>query len=98
MASFQFFFDVLYSGTGWVYPWLWLLFIFLFTFALVNILTALFVEKAVEGAKPEREYRILHERKKLVEQAAELRELFFKIDLETWYWEIATIQLGSALI
>jgi len=75
--------DILSSGTGWVYPWLWLLVIFLFTFALVNILTALFVEKAVEGAKPEREYRILHERKKLVEQAAELRELFFKIDLET---------------
>ena len=40
--------------------------------------------QAVEGAKPEREYRILHERKKLVEQAEELRELFYKIDLDTW--------------
>ena len=99
-------------GTGFIYPWLWLSYTFLFTFALVNILTALFVEKvftsvlppadvhfppengevlttsvraeAVEGAKPEREYRILHERKKLVEQAEELRELFYKIDLATW--------------
>ena len=45
--------------------------------------------QAVEGAKPEREYRILHERKKLVEQAEELRELFYKIDLDpwpTWLW------------
>ena len=33
------------SGTGFVYPWLWLSYTFLFTFALVNILTALFVEK-----------------------------------------------------
>lgn len=68
--------------TGFLYPWLFLAFTFLFTFALVNILTALFVEKAVEGAKPEREYRILHERQKLAHQAAELRELFFKMDLD----------------
>jgi hypothetical protein len=33
------------SGTGVVYPWRGVSYTFLFTFALVNILTALFVEK-----------------------------------------------------
>lgn len=80
-ADWSLYYDLI-ERTGFVYPWLWLSYTFLFTFALVNILTALFVEKAVEGAKPEREYRILHERKKLVEQAEELRELFYKIDLD----------------
>ncbi|CAJ1446458.1 unnamed protein product, partial [Effrenium voratum] len=55
-----------------VYHWLFVGFTFFFTFALVNILTALFVEKAVEAGRPDRDRKILEQRKKFAAQAEEL--------------------------
>ena len=62
------------------YHWLYLGFIFFFTFALFNILTALFVEKAVAASRPDRQQQMSLERRKFAEQAAELCELFSKMD------------------
>ncbi|CAE7730453.1 Scn11a [Symbiodinium sp. CCMP2456] len=62
------------------YHWLYLGFIFFFTFALFNILTATFVEKAVDASRPDRQQQMVLERRKFAEQAAELRELFSKMD------------------
>eukprot|EP00439_Symbiodinium_sp_Y106_P061797 s2444_g9.t1 len=65
---------------GSFYHWLYLGFIFFFTFALFNILTATFVEKAVDASRPDRQQQMVLERRKFAEQAAELRELFSKMD------------------
>ena len=62
------------------YHWLYLIFIFFFTFALFNILTALFVEKAVAASRPDRQQQMVMERRKFAEQAGELRELFSTMD------------------
>eukprot|EP00913_Durusdinium_trenchii_P023960 g22502.t1 len=55
---------------------------FFFAFAIFNILTGIFVERAVAASLPDREQQILLERRKLLEQANELRDLFSCMDLD----------------
>ena len=74
------YFDLL-EPTG-IYQYLFLAYTFFFAFAIYNILTGIFVERAVAANMPDREQQILQERKKLLEQADELRYLFACLDLD----------------
>ena len=71
----------LLQHTG-IYQYLFLGYTFFFAFAIYNILTGIFVERAVAANMPDREQQILQERKKLLEQADELRYLFACLDLD----------------
>ncbi|CAK9109649.1 Sodium channel protein type 11 subunit alpha (NaN) (Sensory neuron sodium channel 2) (Sodium channel protein type XI subunit alpha) (Voltage-gated sodium channel subunit alpha Nav1.9) [Durusdinium trenchii] len=80
-------------GTSWVdlqlpthaimlFPFADEAYTFFFAFAIFNILTGIFVERAVAASLPDREQQILLERRKLLEQANELRDLFSCMDLD----------------
>ncbi|CAJ1392078.1 unnamed protein product [Effrenium voratum] len=67
---------------GSVYHFLFIGYTFFFAFAIFNILTGIFVERAVAASLPDREQQILQERRKLLEQANDLRYLFSCMDLD----------------
>jgi len=67
---------------GSFYPGVFLAYTFLFIFALFNILTGVFVERAVAAAMPDREELIAMERKKIMKQVEELRALFKALDTD----------------
>ena len=71
----------LLQHTG-IYQYLFLGYTFFFAFAIYNILTGIFVERAVAANMPDREQQIMQERRKLLEQADELRYLFSCLDLD----------------
>lgn len=66
--------------SGKFYDVLFLLFIFGFIFAFLNILTGVFVEKAVALAQPDREHIILEECRKKQESAKEFRHICSLLD------------------
>mmetsp|Transcript_66846 Transcript_66846/g.157486 ORF Transcript_66846/g.157486 Transcript_66846/m.157486 type:complete len:582 (+) Transcript_66846:25-1770(+) len=70
-------------ATTGIYQYLFLGYTFFFAFAIYNILTGIFVERAVAANMPDREQQILQERKRLLEQADELRYLFECLDLDS---------------
>jgi len=65
---------------GELYPAGFVAFIFLFIFALTNILTAIFVERAVEAAIPEREEQVLEKRREMIGEAAEFKKICKLVD------------------
>ncbi|CAK9094598.1 unnamed protein product [Durusdinium trenchii] len=67
---------------GSFYPAVFLSYTFFFIFALFNILTGVFVERAVAASLPDREELISEERKKLLKQVEELRALFKDLDTD----------------
>ncbi|CAE7529922.1 Scn8a [Symbiodinium natans] len=67
-------------GMGSFYPLVFLSYTFFFIFALFNILTGVFVERAVAAALPDREELIAQERKKILKQVEDLRALFKALD------------------
>jgi len=75
--------SVYYEATiamGSFYPVVFLSYTFFFIFALFNILTGVFVERAVAAALPDREELIAQERKKILKQVEDLRALFKALD------------------
>lgn len=67
---------------GSFYHILFIAYTFFSAFAIFNILTGIFVERAVAASMPDREQQILLERRKLLEQANELRDLFACMDMD----------------
>merc|ERR1719313_1538748 len=65
---------------GPLYSGFFIAFVFFFTFALFNILTGIFVEKAVVAASPDRDDLILQQKKKAKEDAAEFRRMCHMLD------------------
>lgn len=72
----------LVSKAGPLYSALYITFMFFFAFALFNILTGVFVEKAVVSAQPEREQVILEQRRKTMEEASEFRHICKLLDTD----------------
>lgn len=70
------------ESLGSFYHLIFIAYTFFFAFAIFNILTGIFVERAVAASLPDREQQILLERRKLLEQANELRDLFSCMDLD----------------
>jgi hypothetical protein len=70
------------EASGELYAASFVFFTFFFDFALVNILTGIFVEKAVMAATPDREDRVLDQRRKLLREAQEFRTLCQRLDRE----------------
>lgn len=73
---------VVMTHIGSFYPAVFLSYTFFFIFALFNILTGVFVERAVAASLPDREELINEERKKLLKQVEELRALFKALDTD----------------
>lgn len=69
------YYDILYE-LGSFTPLLFVGYTFSFAFAIFNILTGIFVERAVAANMPDREQQIVLERQRLREQADVLRDLF----------------------
>merc|ERR1712232_199243 len=67
---------------GHVYGLLFIVYIFLSLIAIMNLLTGMFVEKAVRAAMPDREELILEQHKAIIEQAKEFRKLCRALDLD----------------
>jgi hypothetical protein len=67
---------------GDFYTLMFLFFTFFFAFALFNILTGVFVEKAVVAATPDREELVLEQRRKALKEAEEFRRLCMRLDLD----------------
>jgi len=67
---------------GEAYPAGYVAFIFLFIFALTNILTAIFVERAVEAALPDREEQVLQKRREMIQDAAEFKIICALLDID----------------
>jgi hypothetical protein len=65
---------------GTFYVLVFIFFTFFFSFALFNILTGVFVEKAVVAAQPDREELILQQRRKVLQEAEEFRRLCERLD------------------
>merc|ERR1712192_3247 len=74
---------------GELYSWMFLFFTFFFAFAIFNILTGVFVEKAVQAAAPDREETVMQQRRHILDQAEEFREICHLLDLD----ESGTISL-----
>jgi len=82
---------------GRLYGHIFLFFTFFFSFALFNILTAIFVEKAVVANQPVREEVILSQRRKHLEDIQELRRICKVLDIDgngrlTWEVFAETMQ------
>jgi len=73
---------VVMTRIGSFYPAVFLSYTFFFIFALFNILTGVFVERAVAASLPDREELISEERKKLFQQVEDLRNLFKALDTD----------------
>jgi hypothetical protein len=68
------------SNAGGLYTGLYLFFTFFFIFAIVNILTGIFVEKAVVAASPDRDDMIIQQRRKARQDASEFRHMCQMLD------------------
>lgn len=79
--DWSYYYDVVGAG-GRMYSALYLLYTFFFMFALFNILTGVFVEKAMAAGLPNRDELILEERKKLLSQVEEFRALCKRLDTD----------------
>jgi len=66
--------------TGAFYEIVFLLYTFFFGFALFNIMTGVFLERAIQAAVPDRDEMIHQEQKKLQEQVEEFRSLCTRLD------------------
>lgn len=75
------YYDVI-AETGDFYAVVFLFFTFFFSFALFNILTGVFVEKAVLAASPDRDELIMEQRLKGLREADEFRLLCTRLDLD----------------
>jgi len=73
------YFDIL-SKVGGFYAAVFILFTVFFTFAVLNILTGVFVEKAVAAAIPDREELVLAQRRNMLKDAQEFRHLCLQLD------------------
>lgn len=69
------------SYAGQSYALLFLVFTFLIFFAVFNILTGVFVEKAVVAAQPSREEFILEQHRKIEEDAKEFKHMCHLLDI-----------------
>jgi len=67
---------------GWLYCIAFLLFTFFFIFALFNILTGIFVEKAVLASQPDRDELILEQSRKARKETDDLRFLCNQLDTD----------------
>lgn len=70
------------ARAGIPYEILFFLFTFVFVFALLNILTGIFVEKAVVAAQPDREEMIAEQCRKRIQDAAEFHHLCCVLDAD----------------
>eukprot|EP00913_Durusdinium_trenchii_P018409 g17294.t1 len=70
------------SMCGVFYTVLFLLFNFFFVFALFNIMTGVFVERALTAAIPDRDELIWEEQKKLAKQVEDFKELCKEFDTD----------------
>merc|ERR1712039_559497 len=70
------------ADTGTIYLALFIFYTFFFTFAIFNILTGIFVEKAVLSMDPDREERIVEQRRRFLEDASEFRNICQEMDLD----------------
>eukprot|EP00931_Biecheleriopsis_adriatica_P003955 TRINITY_DN10569_c0_g3_i1.p1 TRINITY_DN10569_c0_g3~~TRINITY_DN10569_c0_g3_i1.p1 ORF type:complete len:721 (+),score=117.48 TRINITY_DN10569_c0_g3_i1:74-2236(+) len=73
------YYDVI-RQTGSFYEVLFLLYTFFFVFALFNIMTGVFVERAMQASMPDRDEMIFEAQKKLQDQVEEFRDLCVKLD------------------
>jgi hypothetical protein len=73
----EFYEDLLPTGNAWIF----LIFICFSHVALMNILTGLFVEKAMQLAEPDRDAMYLEKRQAEVIQMGEIRKLCHEIDI-----------------
>eukprot|EP00928_Gymnodinium_smaydae_P027241 TRINITY_DN21121_c0_g3_i1.p1 TRINITY_DN21121_c0_g3~~TRINITY_DN21121_c0_g3_i1.p1 ORF type:complete len:636 (-),score=113.04 TRINITY_DN21121_c0_g3_i1:51-1958(-) len=67
---------------GSFYSSAFLIFTFIFGFALFNILTGIFVEKAVVASQPDREDLVLEQRRRSISEAKEFYNLCLRLDLD----------------
>merc|ERR1719162_1571493 len=65
---------------GTAYEVLFMFFTFFFTFALFNILTGIFVEKAVSCSQPDRDDMVLEQRQKTRQDVVEFRHVCSLLD------------------
>lgn len=65
---------------GPLYSGFFIAFVFFFTFALFNILTGIFVEKAVVASAPDRDDLVLQQRRKARQDSAEFRHMCAVLD------------------
>merc|ERR1719336_2919547 len=75
-------FDIV-KFAGLLYECLFIGFTFFFVFAVFNILTGVFVEKAVAAAMPDRDEQILEERRKLHKESEQFRALCSRLDRDS---------------
>eukprot|EP00931_Biecheleriopsis_adriatica_P003954 TRINITY_DN10569_c0_g2_i1.p1 TRINITY_DN10569_c0_g2~~TRINITY_DN10569_c0_g2_i1.p1 ORF type:complete len:718 (+),score=127.25 TRINITY_DN10569_c0_g2_i1:74-2227(+) len=68
--------------TGSFYEVLFLLYTFFSVFALFNIMTGIFVERAMQASIPDRDEMIFEAQKKLQQQVEEFRSLCVKLDTD----------------
>jgi len=71
----------LLSPTGAFNGFLLLAYVGFYQIALINILTGIFVDKALQYAKPERESEIMEERQATMDRASRLKELCLELNL-----------------
>merc|ERR1712151_1100428 len=70
------------ARTGNVYSAIFLFYSFFFIFALFNILTAVFVEKAMLATQPDREDSVLEYRRRCLQDIEELKRIMSLLDLD----------------
>merc|ERR1712232_172469 len=73
---------VIIEQCGWLYCIAFLLFTFFFIFALFNILTGIFVEKAVLASQPDRDELILEQSRKARKETEDFRSLCNQLDTD----------------
>merc|ERR1740121_1796193 len=59
-----------------------LCYVFIFSFSVLNVITAIFVEKAVKLAQPDADHQLIQSRKRQAADAKELQTLFRKADVD----------------
>eukprot|EP00929_Paragymnodinium_shiwhaense_P066498 TRINITY_DN33366_c0_g1_i4.p1 TRINITY_DN33366_c0_g1~~TRINITY_DN33366_c0_g1_i4.p1 ORF type:complete len:665 (-),score=128.47 TRINITY_DN33366_c0_g1_i4:135-2129(-) len=70
------------SATGWYYGWVFLFFLFFFTVAVWNIVTCLFVERAMQSAKPDMHDLMMQKRRQDEHDEREMFHLCELMDLD----------------
>lgn len=74
---------VIVSRSGGVYAGLYIGFTFFFVFAMLNILTAVFVEKAATVSKPGPDEVVSNQQRKIIEEANHLRMMFEILQIDS---------------